>query len=132
MSDVLSKERILGADDLKRVFLEVPEWGGGVYVRALTGTQRDAWEDGWDSFKKRVWGNTATAQAWQAYMAIWVVVDSDGKQIFSESDVMALQAKSAKSLARIAAVAQKLNGIGSAEIAEAVKNCEGGPSDEPG
>ncbi len=41
---LLTKDDILGADDLATEDVEVPEWGGCVRVRALTGTERDAFE----------------------------------------------------------------------------------------
>jgi len=40
----LNKEQILRADDLKTEEVDVPEWGGSVRVRVLTGTERDAFE----------------------------------------------------------------------------------------
>ena len=36
----LTKEQILTADDLPRETVEVPEWGGEVLVKALTGLER--------------------------------------------------------------------------------------------
>ena len=44
MGALLTKEQMLAADDIKSERVEVPEWGGDVMVRGLTGTQRDAWE----------------------------------------------------------------------------------------
>ena len=40
----LNREAILAAEDLPRELVEVPEWGGAVYVRALTGAERDQFE----------------------------------------------------------------------------------------
>ena len=42
--NILSKEAILAADDLPREIVSVPEWGGQVCVRTMTGTDRDAFE----------------------------------------------------------------------------------------
>ena len=42
---MLTKEAILAADDLPREKVDVPEWGGEVYVRALTGAQMQPVED---------------------------------------------------------------------------------------
>lgn len=129
---VLSKDQILGAQDLKRVFVDVPEWGGGVFVRSLTGAQRDAWEDGWSAWREKLFGNNPTARDWHAYLVYWTACDETGRQLFEESDIPRLQAKSSKALQLIAGVAQKLNGLGAGEIEAAVKNCDGGPSGEPG
>ena len=40
----LTRDEILGADDLKTESVKVPEWGGTVLVRELTGAERDEWE----------------------------------------------------------------------------------------
>ena len=42
--NILTKEAILAADDLPRETVLVPEWGGDVYVRTMSGTDRDAFE----------------------------------------------------------------------------------------
>jgi hypothetical protein len=41
---VLTKEQILSADDIKTETVLVPEWGGDVIVRGLSGVERDAYE----------------------------------------------------------------------------------------
>lgn len=41
---ILSADEILSADDLVMELVEVPEWGGAVYVLSLTGEQRGALE----------------------------------------------------------------------------------------
>jgi hypothetical protein len=42
----LTKDEILGADDLKRETVDIPEWGGEVLLRELRGRERDAFEEG--------------------------------------------------------------------------------------
>ncbi len=39
---MLTREQILQSDDLPRETVQVPEWGGEVQVRTMTGTDRDA------------------------------------------------------------------------------------------
>ena len=41
---LLTKERILAVDDIVTEDVDVPEWGGTVRVRGLSGTERDAFE----------------------------------------------------------------------------------------
>lgn len=41
---ILSADEILAADDLTLELVEVPEWGGSVYVQALSGEARGALE----------------------------------------------------------------------------------------
>ena len=47
MSDkkILSKADILRADDIKTIEVAVPEWGGSVLLRGLTGRERDLFEE---------------------------------------------------------------------------------------
>ena len=40
----LSRTDILGAKDLGLTPVEVPEWGGTVYVRSMTARERITWE----------------------------------------------------------------------------------------
>ena len=39
------RESIIAANDLKRESVEVPEWGVTVYVRTMTGEERDQYEE---------------------------------------------------------------------------------------
>ena len=41
---MLTREQILQSDDLPCETVPVPEWGGEVQVRTMTGTDRDAFE----------------------------------------------------------------------------------------
>ena len=41
---VLTREQILKADDMTTERVPVPEWGGEVLVKSLTGRQRDEFE----------------------------------------------------------------------------------------
>ncbi len=50
----LSKDAILAAKDTKLSGeISVPEWGGSVYVKTLTGTERDAFEDAYAQNKMK-------------------------------------------------------------------------------
>ena len=40
----LTRDSILSADDLPMVKVECPEWKGHVYVRTMTGKERDSFE----------------------------------------------------------------------------------------
>jgi hypothetical protein len=43
----LTRDAILQAPDLQGEDVAVPEWGGTVRVRGLSGAQRDAYEASW-------------------------------------------------------------------------------------
>ena len=44
MPELSLRDRILSADDRKKEAVFVPQWGLSVFVRTLTGAERDDWE----------------------------------------------------------------------------------------
>jgi len=120
----LTANQILAADDLAREAVEVPEWGGTVYVRAMTGAEKDRFdESNW------VTGEDGEARfdgdGYRGRLACRVLCDPSGKALFSESDCLRLGAKSVKALERVLEVAKRLNGIGREAHEAAVKNSPG-------
>ena len=109
---MLSRDQILGADDLRRERVEVPEWGGHVFVGMMTGTARDAFEASIVNDGKPDLSNM------RAKLAVACMVDEAGRAIFGPGDVTALAAKSATALDRVVKVAQRLNRLGDAELEE--------------
>ena len=127
MGKLLSKAAILAAQDLSTEVVEVPEWGGSVMVRAMTGRQRDVFESVIYKVKgKDVQLNIANVRA---ELVSRTVVDEGGTLLFSPEDVAALGDKSAAALDRIYAVAQRLSGITKDDIAELTENFTDGQSD---
>ncbi|MCB0070010.1 MAG: hypothetical protein KDE20_01070 [Caldilineaceae bacterium] len=126
MAKLLSKAAILAAQDLSTEVVEVPEWGGSVMVRAMTGRQRDVFESVIYKVKgKDVQLNIANVRA---ELVSRTVVDEGGTLLFSPEDVAALGDKSASALDRIYAVAQRLSGITKDDIAELTENFTDGQS----
>lgn len=120
---VLTREAILKAQDLPRELVHVPEWGGEVYVRAMTGTERDAFEasmvvEGKNGLK----GAHMKLENLRAKLAALTVCDADGQRLFSDKDVEALGQKSAAGLDRVFSVAQRLSGISQKDVEELTKN----------
>ena len=120
---MLTKEQILQADDLKQETVEVPEWGGSVIVRTISGTERDNFEIACAKDK-----NT-TRKVIRGRLLALCLVDEDGKRLFSDSDAAALGEKSATALDRAFEVAARLNGIGEKDQKELEKNSEAVPAD---
>jgi hypothetical protein len=89
----------------------VPEWGGNVRVRALTGKERDTFEQ--MSIKRGAKGEIEVNMVnMRARLVSLCVVDEKGERIFTDADVARLGRKSASALERVAKVAQRLSGIG--------------------
>ena len=110
---VLTRDEILVADDLPSEEINIPEWGGMVHVRTLTGTERDAFE------QQGLGGDGAN---YRARLAVASVVDDKGGQLFKATDAEALGAKSSKALDKVFDVACRLNGFGLAAVEDLEKN----------
>ncbi len=117
---LLSKEEILRADDLKSEIVPIPEWGGDVRVRMMTGTERDAFEA--SIFDSKGKDSKINLKNLRAKLIVLTTIGDDGKKIFTDADIENVGAKSAKALDRVFAVAQRINGIGQKEVDELTKN----------
>lgn len=120
---LLSRDAILGAQDLKTEDVPVPEWGGTVRVRCLTAAERDAYEASFVTLGKGgVQRNADALQTVRARMVALTVVGEDGRRLFTEQDVQALAAKSAAAIDRLFQAAQRLNKVSDADIEELAGN----------
>jgi hypothetical protein len=119
----LTKEQILKASDLKSETIEVPEWGGSVNIRTLTGAERDAFEQTM-VIKK---GKTNLVNI-RARLCAVTIVDDAGNLVFDDKDIEDLGKKSGAALDRVFAVAQRLNGFGDKDIEDLGKNLNKGQS----
>ena len=119
----LDRAAILSAQDLTLTPVEVPEWGGVVMVRPMTGKDRDEFESVMMLNEKQGLG---VAYGLRARIVALVACDENGARLFELADVEALGAKNFFALDRIVDVAQKLNGIGGAEVEEIKENSEAG------
>ena len=114
---LLNKNEILDAKDTEYVDLYIEAWKGTVRVSTITGKARDRFETSLLNSKNKV-----TTDNIRAKLVASCLVDEQGKLLFSEADIEKLGNKNAKVLDQIFAVAQKLNGIGNAEVEELAKN----------
>lgn len=126
----LSREEILGADDIQYRTVEVPEWGGSVRIQTLTGEDRDEYETSLVRFDADSGKAEAAVDNLRCKLLVACIVDEHGKRQFSASDVAALGKKSGAALDRVFDAAKKLNRIGEEEVEELVKNSGAVPSDE--
>jgi len=125
--NLLTADQILGAA-LAFTDVQVPEWGGTVRVRSMTGADREAFHE---SLPKTVDGKTPLT-AFQASLVASTVVDGAGKLLFTPDQVARLREVSASALERVAAEAMQLNGLGVNAVEEEVKNSAAGQSDASG
>lgn len=116
----LSREQIFGVSDLQTKEIQVPEWGGSVFIRQLTRAEQD-------EYLKRQYGETRLKQdskakqqeisavniyGHDAFLVACAVCDADGKPLFKREDVDALKKKNGAVVGRIAAEIIKFSYIG--------------------
>ena len=107
----LTRDQILGADDLKRELVAVPEWGGDVYVRVMTGRERGEFEAEFAEHK----GSPAALKGVRERTVAKTACDEKGSRIFTDDDAAALGGKSAGALDRLFDKALELARIGADE-----------------
>jgi hypothetical protein len=125
---VLTREDLLKRDDLKIVEVDLGD-GTVVYVRQMTGHERDGFEQSMLRKKRDNKGNIiAVEQAtedFRAKLAVQTVCDSEGVLLFKRDDYLVLSTNiSAAKLEKIIDVAQSINGIGEKDKEEIIKNYE--------
>lgn len=113
---LLGREDILQADDILTEDVAVPEWGGTVRVRGLTGAERDGFEA--DSVRGKGKNTSVNLANLRARLVALAVVDEHGNRLFGPADVAALGRKSAAALTRVYEVATRLSGLGESDVAE--------------
>lgn len=120
MPKVLTSADILAAQDIPREAVEVPEWGGTVYVRAMDGQTLSRWENELVAGG----GSAARVDLSNAYarLAVRTVCDEDGQLLFSERQVDELGRKNGKILQTLAQVALRLSGLTPDANAQLAKN----------
>lgn len=119
---LLNKDAILGQDDLVTKDVEVPEWGGEVRIRMLTGAERDEFESSMAKLGKDGKQELNLANL-RARLVAKCAVNEDGTKMFqTRNDVAALGMKSSAAIARIYEACQELNGMTQADVDELVED----------
>lgn len=128
MGDYLSADAILACDDTQFRDEPVPEWGGTVRIRALTGKERDAFEASNREFRDD--GTVVYLPDNQrAKLVARSLVDPEtGARLFTDQQINALGEKNAAVLNRLYEAAAKLSGLAADSDEEAEGNSEAAPS----
>lgn len=127
MQTILTADEILAADDVAVEFVSVPEWAGGdadagVYVRALDGRGRDAWERETITDEGEFVFDNVRARL----CAKCIVAADRSTRLFSDHQVEALGRKSAQALDRVFEVAARLSRIRKQDVEDLRKNSSAG------
>ena len=103
----LNKAKILAAEDVKLDKVNVPEWGGDVFIKTLSGTERDAFEDAYSQDKMR---------QFRVRFLVLTLCDEKGERLFTDKEVDELGRKSALVIARLFEKAWSLNALRSEDV----------------
>jgi len=123
---VLDKAAILDAPDIEIEKVEVPEWGGSVYIKSMTGAERDAFEE--SMFRIKGGSREANYANLRARLLVRVICDKEGNRLFKDEDAPKLGKKNAKALDRLFSRASALSGIGTQDVEDMVKNSGTAPA----
>ena len=115
----LTKDDIFKADDLPTEDMDIPEWGGTLTVRTLTGTERDEWESAVSNATR---GKRTNTRGIKVRLIQLAVLNGDGKLMFTEADLPELNKKSASVIDRVFQVAQHLSGLLPEDVEEMAGN----------
>lgn len=112
---ILSKAAILAADDKKTITMDVPEWGGSVVIRVMSGTERDRFE------AEFVNGNKSVDMV-RAKLVAKCLCDERGDRLFTEQEIPSLGEKSAAVLDRLFTACMKHNRFTKDDVEELAGN----------
>lgn len=118
----LTREQILECIDRRVEKLNVPAWGGDVYVRSLTGTERDEWEQENLVKDPRTKEYSYRLRNIRARLVVKTVCDENGTRIFTDRDADRIGEKNAAVLTKVYEVAARLSGITPEDVEELAKN----------
>lgn len=119
------RDTILGASDIRKETVTIPEWGVTVEVRGLTGTQRA-------KLMRTGFDQRGTVDFEKLYPELVIATTFDpatGEAVFTEADRDALNGKSGAALERLAQAAMRVAGLSADAVEAAEKNSESTPSE---
>jgi hypothetical protein len=121
----LTREAILAVPDRTIEEVSIPEWGGKVFVRNMSGAERDQFEASLIEIRgKRQIFDMVNVRAKLVSLS---VCDEAGGLLFTEQDVRALGEKSASAIQRIFRVAQRLSGLSEEDVKELTEGLQTNP-----
>lgn len=117
----LSKAAILKANDTKlSEAIPVPEWGGDVYIKTLSGTERDVFEEAYAENKMK---------QFRSRFLVLTLSDDKGSRLFDDGDIEELGKKSSVVINRLFDVAWKHNALSNEAVDDLGEGSPDGQSD---
>jgi len=116
----LNKAKILAANDTKLEKVPVPEWGDDVYIKTLSGTERDQFEDAYSSEKMK---------NFRSRFLVLTLCDEHGTRLFTDAEVDQIGSKRADIINRLFDRAWALNAFREADVEALGNDLPSGQSD---
>lgn len=116
----LNKAAILSAGDYKLDKVHVPEWGGDVYIKTITGLERDHFEDGYAEQKMK---------NFRSRFLVLTLCDEKGERLFTDAEVDEIGKKSSLVLNRLFDKAWSLNALTNEAVEDLGNDSTVDPSD---
>lgn len=110
----LSVEDIRNADDIKTEDVEIPEWGGKVAVKGMSGRLRS-------NLEQKIAANAPSGDI-KMLIVLECTVNEDGSRMFTNSDRKWLVEKAAGPIESIFEAVCKLSGVAEGAVEEAEGN----------
>jgi hypothetical protein len=124
----LNRDAILGADDAEFRDVEVPEWGGQVRIRSITGAQRDAFEASLREGKGK--NADVNLRNMRAKLIILCAVDEAGRKLFTTEDLRKLGSKNARPLDRLFDACTEMIGMSEKDVETYVEDFGQSPDED--
>lgn len=119
-SKALTRADVLGAQDGRREAVEVPEWGGTLWVRTLTASERDAFEASLVRVRAgKIEPNNANQRG--RFVAL-CATDEAGQRLFTDDDAGQIGDRAAPAVERVYEAALRLNGMRAKDVEDARGN----------
>ncbi len=120
----LTRDHILSVPDFEVRPVAVPEWGGTVYVRTITGGQAE-------QYYAALRGGASDRNV-MARLVAYAACDERGNLLFRPEDIDALAARSFRALERVFDAAMQLNGMTDEAVEAEEKNSATAPTSGSG
>jgi len=110
----LTREQILGAQDRKVIELDVPEWGGTIRLRSMSGLAAE-------EYIKAVQDAKTDFEPLLLLISSSVIGDDNELMFPAPEDVKGLASKNLSALKHVSEACMEVNGFNQEEVAEALK-----------
>ncbi len=131
-----TRDDILNMEDRIRELVQVPQWKRSIWIRSMTGTERDRYESAGIKWTKDAKGGLEieglNTDYVRARLVAMTAVDDDWANLFSERDVLLLGQRNGAALDLLFTVAKRLSGLSDEDVDKLVDGLGKGPSDGSG